>query len=393
MSNKIPAPPTGEATLDSKFERSFFDDTVAYQEPPFLFEFKGVGFSPLGGIQALSGQKKNGKSIFASILMAMALSSDSSTSRFATRFPGLRLRQSTINLLGHEPRVLYVDTEQEKENTDKVIERAKWLAEMESHVHNERLTIQWLRAIPEDEDPAEYRMQAILYAIERTRPDLVLIDGIRDLVHDFNDIAESSKLINELMALSTKHNMCIWCTLHMNPRPSNDDEEGKMRGHLGTELGNKASDIFTMRKKKNKATGIVSFTMQQLDARGKDIDDLELTLNDDAGDKLGAPIMLDALPQGLFTAPESREMKIIDLLKGLEWKKNGLGRSQIYDGFIKAGITSHRDQENYLNKALDMGVLEQPKRRGPYFFNKKLADGWGADPLGGSTTEKDKAPF
>lgn len=392
MVNKIPAPPTGEATLDSKFERSFFDDTVAYQEPPFLFEFKGVGFSPLGGIQALSGQKKNGKSIFASILMATALSSDSSTSRFATRFPGLRLRQSTINLLGHEPRVLYVDTEQEKENTDKVIERAKWLAEMESHVHNERLTIQWLRAIPEDEDPADYRKQAILYAIDKVHPDLVLIDGIRDLVHDFNDIDESSKLINELMALSTKHNMCVWCTLHMNPRPSNDDES-KMRGHLGTELGNKASDVFTMKKKKDKAAGLITFTMQQLDARGKDIEELVLTLNDDAGEKLGAPIMVEALPFESSTSSDSLEMRVIKILKDIEWKKNGLGRTQIFDDFAKAGVTSHRDQENYLNKALDMGVLEQPKRRGPYFFNKKLADGWGVDPLGGSTPENDKAPF
>ena len=392
MSSKIPAPPTGEATLDNKFERSFFDDTVAYKEPPFLFEFKGVGFSPLGGIQALSGQKKNGKSIFASILMATALSSGSSTSRFATRFPGLRLRQSTINLLGHEPRVLYVDTEQEKENTDKVIERAKWLAEMESHVHNERLTIQWLRAIPEDEDPADYRKQAILYAIDKVRPDLVLIDGIRDLVHDFNDIDESSKLINELMALSTKHNMCVWCSLHMNPRPSNDDES-KMRGHLGTELGNKASDVFTMKKKKDKAAGLITFTMQQLDARGKDIEELVLTLNDDAGEKLGAPIMVEALPFESSTASDSLEMRVIKILKDIKWEKNGLGRSQIFDGFAKAGVTSHRDQENYLSKALDMGVLEQPKRRGPYFFNKKLADGWGADPLGGSTPENDKAPF
>lgn len=392
MVNKIPAPPTGEATLDSKFERSFFDDTVAYKEPPFLFEFKGVGFSPLGGIQALSGQKKNGKSIFASILMATALSSGSSTSRFATRFPGLRLRQSTINLLGHEPRVLYVDTEQEKENTDKVIERAKWLAEMESHVHNDRLTIQWLRAIPEDEDPADYRKQAILYAIDKVHPDLVLIDGIRDLVHDFNDIDESSKLINELMALSTKHNMCVWCTLHMNPRPSNDDES-KMRGHLGTELGNKASDVFTMKKKKDKAIGLITFTMQQLDARGKDIDDLVLTLNDDAGDKLGAPIMLDALPPDVTPATPTTENGVIAMMRKIEWQKTGLSRTQICEQFAKLNITSHRIQDAYINKAVDMGIVVQPKNRGPYFFKKKVADGWSVDPLGDSKSNGEDAPF
>lgn len=392
MSNKIPAPPTGEATLDSKFERSFFDDTVAYQEPPFLFEFKGVGFSPLGGIQALSGQKKNGKSIFASILMATALSSGSSTSRFATRFPGLRLRQSTINLLGHEPRVLYVDTEQEKENTDKVIERAKWLAEMESHVHNERLTAQWLRAIPEDEDPAEYRKQALLYAIDKVHPDLVLIDGIRDLVHDFNDIDESSKLINELMALSTKHNMCVWCTLHMNPRPSNDDES-KMRGHLGTELGNKASDVFTMKKKKDKNMGLITFTMQQLDARGKDIDDLILTLNDDAGDKLGAPIMLDALPPEISPVTPATANGVIAMMRKLEWQKSGLTRTQICDQFAKLDVTSHRLQDAYIAKAIDMGILIQPKARGPYYFKTKVADEWISDPLGDSKSNGEGAPF
>ncbi len=392
MSNKIPAPPTGEATLDNKFERSFFDDTVAYQEPPFLFEFKGVGFSPLGGIQALSGQKKNGKSIFASILMATALSSGSSTSRFAIRFPGLRLRQSTINLLGHEPRVLYVDTEQEKENTDKVIERAKWLAEMESHVHNERLTIQWLRAIPEDEDPADYRKQAILYAIDKVHPDLVLIDGIRDLVHDFNDIDESSRLINELMALSTKHNMCVWCTLHMNPRPSNDDES-KMRGHLGTELGNKASDVFTMKKKKDKAAGLITFTMQQLDARGKDIDDLVLTLNDDAGDKLGAPIMLDALPPEISPLTPTTANGVIAMMRKLEWQKSGLTRTQICDQFNKLDVTSHRVQDAYITKAIDMGILIQPKARGPYYFKTKAADEWIADPLGDSKPNGEGAPF
>ena len=133
--------------------------------------------------------------------------------------------------------------------------------------------------------------------------------------------------------------------------------------------------------------------MQQLDARGKDIDELVLTLNDDAGEKLGAPIMVEALPFECSTSSDSLEMRVIKILKDIEWKKNGIGRTQIFDDFAKAGVTSHRDQETYLNKALDMGVLEQPKRRGPYFFNKKLADGWGADPLGGSTPGNDKAPF
>ena len=39
----------------------WLDPSEDYPEPRFLFSYNGTGFSPLGGIQAISGQKKNGK--------------------------------------------------------------------------------------------------------------------------------------------------------------------------------------------------------------------------------------------------------------------------------------------------------------------------------------------
>ena len=78
----------------------------------------------------------------------------------------------------------------------------------------------------------------------------------------------------------------------MNPRPSNDDES-KMRGHLGTELGNKVSDTFVSIKKKDASTGKVTFTVKQQDARGKDVDDWQFEIVDDAGG-LGIPRIIGA---------------------------------------------------------------------------------------------------
>lgn len=395
---KIPPPPSGAATVKADYSETLFDDTVEYEEPPYLFEYRGVGFSPLGGIQALSGQKKNGKSICVSILMATVLSCDNSNGRFVQRFPGLRLRQSTVSILGHRPRILYVDTEQEKENTDKVVERAKWLSELQSHVHDDRLNIQWLRVTPEGEDPADYRKKAIFYAIDRFNPDLVFIDGIRDLVHDFNDIEESANLINSLMALATKNRMCIWNTLHMNPRPQNDDQDGKMRGHLGTELGNKVSDVFVMRKAKNKATQEVTFTMHQLDARGKDVDDLVLTLNDDAGRVLGAPIAKEVEDSnngadGGTTDNLDTEAGIINLFRGMPWRHEGLKWGELQAELEKQGITLHTKMVKLIEKGMDMGILEH-KNRKPYFFNRRIADGYFNDPLqGAKEDDKDGAPF
>lgn len=400
--NGMPLPPMGAQTISGQFDDTIFDDTQRYAEPPFLFEYRGVGFSPLGGIQALSGQKKNGKSILVSLLIGCTLCSDNEGNRFHTRFPGLRLRQSTIQKLGHAPRILYVDTEQEKENTDKVLERAKWLAELPSHVHEQRLLTQWLRVVPKEvEDSVDYRRKAILHAILSFHPDLVFIDGIRDIIHDFNDITESSELINQLMSIATKNNMCIWCTLHMNPRPQNDDQDGKMRGHLGTELGNKASDVFVMRKAKNKATHEVTFTMRQLDARGKDVDDLELLLNDDAGPILGAPIAkdvadaADAGANGGTTDNLDTDAGIINLFRQMAWRREGLKWGELQAEFEKQGIALHSTMTKLIDKAMNMGILEH-KNRKPYFFNKRVADGYFTDPLGGGQDDgkdKDKAPF
>lgn len=390
---KIPPPPSGAATVKADYAETFFDDTVEYEEPPYLFEYRGVGFSPLGGIQALSGQKKNGKSICVSILMATVLSCDNSDGRFAQRFPGLRLRQSTVSIIGHQPRILYVDTEQEKENTDKVVERAKWLSELQSHVHDDRLNIQWLRVTPEGEDPADYRKKAIFYAIDRFSPDLVFIDGIRDLVHDFNDIEESANLINSLMALSSKRKMCIWNTLHMNPRPQNDDQDGKMRGHLGTELGNKVSDVFVMRKAKNKATQQVSFTMHQLDARGKDVDDLVLTLNDDAGPVLGAPIakeVADGNSGADIIAPPTNDDDVVKLFKSLAWKREGVSREEINGMLADHNICGAAAQSKVLKQGTELGIILHQNRK-PYYLNSELAKQWD-NPLGDGA-KTDKEPF
>jgi hypothetical protein len=110
-------------------------------------------------------------------------------------------------------------------------------------------------------------------------------------VNDFNDNEESSQIINEMMSLASRKNLSIWNVLHMNPRPSNDDES-KMRGHLGTELGNKVSDTFISIKKKDATTGEVTFQVKQMDARGKDVDDWKFKVVDDAGE-LGVPKIIE----------------------------------------------------------------------------------------------------
>ena len=269
------------------------DATQNYPEPYYMLEFNGVPFSTIGGIQALSGQKKNGKTFVIAQLIAAILGGD--TERTRRYLPGLKVPERTLEYLGHAPRVLWIDTEMEKLNSAKVLRRIHWLCEWPMDQPNERFNVLWLREVTDLKDENGHtiqkanqkRWQLIRQAIDILNPDAVFIDGIRDIIGDFNNNDESASLVGELMALATQKGICIWNVLHMNPRPSNDDES-KMRGHLGTELGNKVTDTLVSFKKKDSSSGRVLFTVKQQDARGKDMDDWQFEVTDDAG-ALGVP--------------------------------------------------------------------------------------------------------
>lgn len=290
--NVLPPLPSGEEmerqVLAEELAPYWLDPTQNYPEPHYLLQYNGVGFSPLGGIQALSGQKKNGKTFVLAQLIAAILGHGSE--RVEAYLHGLSVREDTLAWLGREPTVLYVDTEMEQLNSAKVLRRVHWLCQWEQTVPNERFRVLWLRQIEKTEKEAAYerRYSLIKKAIEWMQPTAVFIDGVRDIIGDFNNNEESSALVTDLMAIATKMNCCIWNVLHANPRMQNDDES-KMRGHLGTELGNKVSDTFISQKKKDSDTGRVTFTVKQQDARGKDVDDWKFEIVDDAGSGLGIP--------------------------------------------------------------------------------------------------------
>lgn len=65
---------------------------------------------------------------------------------------------------------------------------------------------------------------------------VVIIDGIADLCASPNDEAEALQLVSEIHALAQEYCCMIVCVLHENPGTDN----GKTRGHLGSELNRKA---------------------------------------------------------------------------------------------------------------------------------------------------------
>lgn len=349
----------------------WLDPEQEYPEPHYLYEYNGVAFSPLGGIQAISGQKKNGKTFVLAQLMAAALGTG--TERVTQYLGGLRTNSDTVEWLGHEPKVLYCDTEMEQLNTAKVLRRVHWLCGWDMKQRSDRFFVLWLREVPKTEHRTanKERWRLIKNAIEQTSPDIVFIDGLRDLVNDFNDNSESSAIVGEMMSLASQKNICIWNVLHYNPRPSNDDES-KMRGHLGTELGNKVSDTFVSIKKKDNE-GNVTFTVKQQDARGKDVDDWQFEITDDAGG-LGIPMILSETNTPADQAPQYDDPELIQLwikkaIDKYDWPMSRKDIKEKVFGEI-GGQKNHARQNADLLVAINMNYLTEStlKKNGAYML-------------------------
>ena len=87
------------------------------------------------------------------------------------------------------------------------------------------------------------RIGVIDYALrQRKGYGLVIIDGIRDLMLDINSTGESVEVINKMMEWSSKYDLHIHCVLHLNKGDNN------VRGHIGTEMSNKAETVLVISK-------------------------------------------------------------------------------------------------------------------------------------------------
>ena len=100
------------------------------------------------------------------------------------------------------------------------------------------------------------RMQAIIQSMDKFYYQfggiqMVVIDGIADLVRCANDEAESVGVIDELYRLAGIYRTCIVCVLHFIPNGM------KLRGHLGSELQRKAAAILSIERDEDPLISVV----------------------------------------------------------------------------------------------------------------------------------------
>jgi len=237
--------------IDNKFDKFRIDLSKEVVEPQPLLK---IGEKPLftrGNISCIGGQAKSRKSFLISLFSSLFL-------------------EYTEN-----EKVIIFDTEQAKYHVQKATKRIHKLLKWNDNQNNERLHVFTLRELS-----IENRKECITNMIELHKPSLVFIDGIRDLLPDFNNPTESSEIVNLLMRLSSVYDCHICSVLHKNK--GKDD----LRGHTGTELQNKSETVISVEKK-----GDIS-EVKPMFCRNIPFDDFYFRVNDDSLPELCNPDLI-----------------------------------------------------------------------------------------------------
>jgi hypothetical protein len=169
------------------------------EETPILF-INGVAVGTPGNHSLVIGKKKSRKTLFLTWLIAQYLKNE------------------------EEDSIIFFDTEQGKSHVWKIRKKVEQMT-------GKKIPVVYLRGRSPEE-----RKNIVEWTMKHwhKKVKLAFIDGIRDLLSNINDIPECTDLIVWLEKLTLAHNVHICNVLHMNKNDEN------ARGHIGTELANKA---------------------------------------------------------------------------------------------------------------------------------------------------------
>ena len=166
-------------------------------------------------------------------------------------------------------KILYIDTEQGRYHCQLVLKRILRLADLPEYKNPDNLIMLALRKFS-----PKLRLAIVEQAIG-TIPDLglVIIDGIRDFLYDINSSSESTDIISKFMQWTDDRQIHIHTVLHQN---KNDEHA---RGHIGTELNNKAETIMQVEvDKEDKTVSVV----EAVHIRDREFEPFAFRINEEA---------------------------------------------------------------------------------------------------------------
>ena len=303
-------------------ERDYrIDLTQHYADAEYLLTVEGIGLLAKGDIQAVKGKAKQGKTFFITALVAAVLNG----------------KFGVLEASSKDYRVLIVDTEQNKKNVARNARKIHRLCGWPENENHPRFSAVALRSYNTDE-----RREILEGEIASLKPDLVILDGIKDLCRNIMDNPESTDVLDLLSRLSQDNNTAICCVLHENKSSA----DSNMRGHLGTELINKCTEEYQVTKKDHVIT-------------------IEQTVSRDAPlyDKLEFTIGEDGMPSEIAVSVKTAKISVREIIGKTDyWRqffiaRGSYTRKELHRAIMESGEKNRTNAYAKIRVGLNEGKL------------------------------------
>ena len=235
MIEELKFEPTQNTDIDAAkvFQDTMIDLNEIIERPPLAISigyddrsYQGVHyplkFGSLGNISMITGEEKSRKSFLKSLIEACTIGGRANNYTGDLEIKGYIDGKYIISIDSEQSKYdVWMNGNRIKKMVGKVPETYKILMWREKTTSERLQMLDWL----------------FMKSPYKDNLGLVILDGYVDFVNDFNSQTESKEFTSKLMKYSTVANCHITGVLHLNPGSE------KVRGHLGTILGQKCECI------------------------------------------------------------------------------------------------------------------------------------------------------
>ena len=261
--------------------------------PDYLISINGVGMFARKSLTCITGRAGQGKSQSLIPIVAAPL--------------------AQRELLGVTPlrpvkQILWIDTEQEAWSISEKANRLLRLMGMPDFSPTpSNLTMLTTRQASGNKE----RLEVTKDAIEDINPDVVILDGITDMVQHMEDPDEAQQLVAGWLKMIDERDITLFVVIHQNE----GGESNKLRAFIGSELMRKASNILQVSVKAG------CFEIEQTKSRSVPMPIYRIRIDAQGN-----------LTQSMVENPQTEEGRLADIMQKIIDKRNGYfdSKKQIY---------------------------------------------------------------
>ncbi len=290
-------------------------------KPDYLLTINGVGMFARRSLTCITGRAGQGKS------------------QSLIPFTAAPLAQR--ELLGVIPlrpikHILWIDTEQEAWSISEKANRLLRLMGMPDFSPTpSQLTMLTTRQASSNQE----RLEVTKDAIEDINPDVVILDGITDMVQHMEDPDEAQQLVADWLKMIDERDITLFVVIHQNE----GGESNKLRAFIGSELMRKASNILQVSVKAG------CFEIEQTKSRSVPMPIYRIRIDTHGN-----------LTQSMVENPQTEEGCLAEIMEKVINKRNGYfdSKKQIYAYIVSVTGESEGRAKSIYQRAEALEVIK-----------------------------------